>query len=224
VVRDRILRAAAASGRSLEDVQLLAVSKTFPAMDVMEAIAHGQLHFGENRVQEAEGKIPHIPRSPGLTWHLIGHLQSNKARRAAQLFDVIHSIDSARIASRVSQACAEVGKSISVLIQVDLAAEPTKSGADEDSLARIVAEILQMPAIRLDGLMVIPPFFDDPEAARPYFRKLRELRDSLEKENPGCLGQRHLSMGMSHDFEVAIDEGATIVRVGSAVFGERDHG
>ena len=111
-----------------------------------------------------------------------------------------------------------------LLIQVDLAAEPTKSGAGEDLLAGMVAEILQMPAIRLDGLMVIPPFFHDPEATRPYFRQLRELRDALEKENPGCLGQRHLSMGMSHDFEVAIDEGATIVRVGTAVFGERDHG
>ena len=224
VVRDRISRAASAGGRSLEDVQLLAVSKTFPAVDVMEAIAYGQLHFGENRVQEAEGKIPNVLRSPGLSWHLIGHLQSNKARRAAQLFDVIHSVDSARIASRISQACVEFRKIVSVLIQVDLAAEPTKSGAEPDSIAGIAAEILEMPAVRLDGLMTIPPYFDAPEEARPYFRKLRELRDSLERGNPGCLGRGHLSMGMSHDFEVAIEEGATIVRVGTAIFGERDRG
>jgi pyridoxal phosphate enzyme (YggS family) len=221
VVRDRICAAAASCGRSPEEITLLAVSKTFATTDIAEAIVHGQFHFGENRVQEAEGKIPNIPRLPGLTWHLIGHLQSNKARRAAQLFDVIHSIDSTKIASRISQACVELGKSLSVLIQVDLAAESTKSGAEAESISGIIAGILEMPAIRVDGLMIIPPYFDDPESARPYFRQLRALRDSLEGENPGCLGQQHLSMGMSHDFEVAIEEGATMVRVGTALFGTR---
>jgi PLP dependent protein len=223
-VRDRMSRAAESCGRAPKDVQLLAVSKIFPVADISEAISHGQTHFGENRVQEAEGKILLIPRSPGLTWHLIGHLQSNKAKRAAQLFDVIHSIDSIRIASRISQACVELGKAVSVLIQVDLALESTKSGAEAGSVSEIVAGILEMPAVRVDGLMIIPPFFDDPESARPYFRQLCALRDTLEKERPGCLGQRHLSMGMSHDFEVAIQEGATIVRVGTAIFRERMRG
>ena len=224
VVRDRIRRSAASCGRSPDEISLLAVSKTFPTTDITEAIAHGQLDFGENRVQEAEGKISDIPRFSGLTWHLIGHLQSNKARRAAQLFDVIHSIDSIRIASRINQACLELGKSVSVLIQVDLAAEPNKSGAEAESLSGIIAGILEMPAIRLDGLMIIPPYFDDPESSRPYYRQLRALRDALEGKNPGCLGRRHLSMGMSHDFEVAVEEGATIVRIGTAVFGERRRG
>jgi PLP dependent protein len=223
-VRNRIRRAAASCGRSPEEIQLLAVSKTFPIEAIAEALANGQAHFGENRVQEAESKIPLIPpRSTGLTWHLIGHLQSNKARRAAQLFDVIHSVDSVRIASRISQACIELGKQISILLQVDLAAEQTKSGAEMESVSGIVGDLLTLPALRLDGLMIIPPFFADPELARPYFRQLRQLRDSLEQERPGCLGHQHLSMGMSHDFEVAIEEGATIVRVGTAIFGERSY-
>jgi PLP dependent protein len=223
-VRDRVNLAARSCGRAPDEVQLLAVSKTFPVQDISEAISQGQLHFGENRVQEAEGKIPLVPRSPGLTWHLIGHLQSNKARRAAQLFDVIHSIDSAKIASRISQSCVELGKSISILIQVDLGLEATKSGAAAGSVPDLAAEIMEMPSVQVDGLMLIPPFFEDQKLVRPYFRQLRDLRDSLERQRPGCLGQRHLSMGMSHDFEVAIQEGATIVRVGTAIFGERDSG
>ena len=177
--------------------------------------------FGENRVQEAEGKIPYFRDILKLEWHLVGHLQSNKTRRAAELFDVIHSIDSVKLASRLNQASLEIGKTLSVLLQVDLAGEETKFGADPVQIREIVEAISGFTGIRLDGLMTIPPFFEDPEQARPYFAKLRELREMLESEQPGCLGLRHLSMGMSNDFEAAIREGATIIRIGTAIFGSR---
>jgi hypothetical protein len=222
-VRERIARAAARAGRGAADIQLIAVSKTFSADAVLQAVAAGQCSFGENRVQEAERKISALAHFKGLQWHLVGHLQSNKARLAVQLFEVIHSLDSLRLAERLSEAAEEAGRRVSVLIQVDLAREATKFGADTGEAREISDAARQLPGIRLDGLMILPPFFEDPEITRPYFVRLRELSDELESARPGCLGQRQLSMGMTHDFEVAIEEGATMIRIGTAVFGSRTH-
>ena len=220
-VRERIAEAASACGRMPGEVALLAVSKTFPVEAISRAAAEGQSKFGENRVQEAEGKIPFFSEDAGLEWHLIGHLQTNKSRQAARLFDVIHSIDSVRLAERLNQACLDLGKKLSVLLQVDLGGEETKHGADPQRLAELVEAVSGCEGLRLDGLMVLPPYFEDPENARPYFAQLRVLRDQLEARQPGCLGRKHLSMGMSHDFEVAIQEGSTIVRIGTSIFGSR---
>jgi len=222
-IKQRIATAAAGAVRNPESIKLVAVSKTFPADAVREAIAAGQTCFGENRVQEAEGKITALKSHPGLEWHLIGHLQSNKTRRAAELFDVVHSVDSIRLAERLNQACLESGRALSILIQVDLGQEATKFGVESGIVRDIAAAMAGMKGLRLNGLMTLPPFFSDPELAAPYFRKLREIRDELEKEAPGCFGEGHLSMGMTHDFEVAIREGATIVRIGTAIFGDRSH-
>lgn len=221
LIRERIARAAAACGRSPEEIALLAISKTFPNEYISEAVKAGVHKFGENRVQEAEGKIPCFREIPKLEWHLVGHLQSNKTRRAAELFDVIHSLDSVTLAAKLNQASLEMGKTLSVLLQVDLGGEETKFGAEPAQIREIIEAMSSFRGIRLDGLMTIPPFFEDPEQARPYFVKLCELRETLESEQPGCLGQRHLSMGMSNDFEAAIREGATIVRIGTAIFGSR---
>lgn len=222
-LRERIAKAAMAAGRQPVEVGLVAVSKTFPEEFVRQAMAAGQLCFGENRVQEAETKIPALRAELKLEWHLIGHLQSNKARRAAELFDVIHSVDSVKLALRLNEACRALGKVLPVLVQVDIGEEETKFGADQGEVRQIVAAASNLPGIRLNGLMTIPPFFDDPELTRPYFARLREIRDQLESESPGCLGNRHLSMGMTNDFEVAIQEGATLVRIGTAIFGARPH-
>ena len=220
-IRDRLSAAARRCGRQPEEITLVAVGKNFPADFLSAAIKAGQCHFGENRVQEAESKIPQFRSTPNLTWHMIGHLQSNKARRAAELFDVIQTVDSVKLARKLGEACADLGKNLSVLIQVDLGQEETKFGADRSQAAAIVEEIVRRGGLRLDGLMTIPPFFEDPERTRPYFAGLREMMQSLEMEQPGCLGAKHLSMGMSHDFEVAVQEGATLVRIGTAIFGER---
>jgi pyridoxal phosphate enzyme (YggS family) len=215
-IRRRISAAAARSDRRENEVKLVAVSKTHPAETLREAIAAGVSVFGENKVQEAEGKIAEIGRRDAER-HLIGHLQSNKARKAVQLFDFIHSVDSVELAQRLERICGdERRESLSVLVQVDLALEATKSGVPESGLPELVEVIRGCRHLKLEGLMVLPPFFDDPEVTRPFFRRLRELRDELI---PGG----HLSMGMSHDFEVAIEEGATIVRVGTAIFGERSY-
>ncbi len=223
VVRERIARAAMLAGRSPEDVKLIAISKTFPAESISCAIAADQTCFGENRVQEAEPKIRNLRSSRALEWHLVGHLQSNKTRKACELFDVIHSVDSVRLAQRLSQDCLEIGRRISILLQVDLGNEETKFGADPARIREIVAAASHLGGIRLDGLMTLPPFFHDPEQTRPYFLCLRELLQTLESQQPGCLGMRQLSMGMSHDFEVAIQEGATMIRVGTSIFGARAH-
>jgi PLP dependent protein len=222
-IRGKIAAAASAYGRKAEDVALVAVSKNFSRDYILEAISCGQTQFGENRVQEAESKIPTLRSAPNLTWHMIGHLQSNKAHRAAELFDVIHSVDNIKLAGKLSQAALALGKTLTVLIQVDLGHEATKFGADRGQVADLMGAISNLQGLRLSGLMTIPPFFEDPELARPYFRALRELRQSLAQKHPGCLGCGELSMGMSLDFPIAIEEGATIVRVGTAIFGERDH-
>ena len=209
------------SDRVPEDITLVAVSKTHAAETISQAIAAGATDLGENRVQEADAKIPLVGRE-AARWHLIGHLQSNKARRAVELFDVIHSLDSAALARRLDRVCAEVNrKLLPVLIQVDLGNEATKTGAAETEVPQIIEAIAHTQTLRLRGLMTLPPYFDDPTMTRPFFRRLRELRDELASQ--GAFGDQsgELSMGMTNDFEVAIEEGATLVRVGTAIFGER---
>lgn len=220
-VRERLAAAARASGRAPGDIRLIAVSKTFPAEAVRAAYDAGQRDFGENKVQEALQKQEETP-DLDVRWHLIGHLQSNKARRAATAFAAIHSIDSLDLLEKVDAAAAESGATPDVFVQVDFAGEATKFGAPETEVDQIVRGAVRCRAARLVGLMVLPPWSEDPEAARPYFRRLRELRDRLVREDPDGSHLGRLSMGMSHDFEVAIEEGATDVRVGTAIFGRRE--
>jgi len=220
-VRERIARAAARAGRSPDDVTLIAVSKTQPPEVVREGFAAGLRHFGENKVQEAEDKIAALSdlRAEGLRWHMIGHVQSNKGRRAAELFDAVDSVDDATLAKRLERGAETARKQLPVLIQVDLGQEATKFGLDEAHLFPTLEQLRGYKAVHVEGLMVIPPLVEDPEEARPYFRRLRELLELARGQ--GLLRGRSLSMGMSHDFEVAIEEGATHVRVGTALFGER---
>jgi pyridoxal phosphate enzyme (YggS family) len=220
-VRRRIESAAHRAHRSPSDVRLIAVSKTFSAEDVRTAAAAGQRDFGENRVQEALAKIEITDDVPDITWHLIGHLQSNKARKAASACAWIHSIDSVELLQKIDTSAAEAGAKPQVLIQVDLAHEATKSGADAAVVPDIARAALAGKAVTLAGLMIVPPIAANPEEARPWFRQLRELRDRLVADGLPAESLRELSMGMSHDFEVAIEEGATMVRVGSAIFGSR---
>lgn len=220
-VRARLAAAAHKSNRSVDEITLVAVSKTHPAEAVHEAIAAGLGNFGENRVQEAESKIPAVGRT-AARWHLIGHLQSNKARRAVELFDCIHSLDSADLAQRLNRICDELERQeLPVLIQVDLGHETTKTGIDEKNVSELVAVIHECPQLCLLGLMTVPPFFEEAESVRPYFRRLRELRNELKAKGAFADRPGELSMGMTHDFEIAIEEGATMVRVGTAIFGER---
>jgi PLP dependent protein len=217
-VRERISRAAKRAGRHGDDVTLVAVSKTFPAEAIRAAYEAGLRHFGENRVQEWESK-QRLVADLDATWHLIGHLQSNKALRAAYLFRRVDSIDDLALAKRLAAAAAAEGKNLPVLIEVHLGDEATKSGVAVAGLPALAEGIAPFAHIDLVGLMAIPPFADDAELARPYFRKLRELRDDVSRR----VGRKMpvLSMGMSHDFEVAIEEGATEIRLGTALFGER---
>ncbi len=220
-VNARIEAAARAAGRAQEEVQLIAVSKTHPAQVLRQAIEAGVGNLGENRVQEAETKIEELGRER-VRWHLIGHLQANKARRAVQLFDQIHSLDTVALAQRLDRLCCEEERDeLPVLLQVDLAGEATKTGAVEKELPELVQAVMASERLRLRGLMTLPPFFEDTERVRPYFRRLRELRDELQARGAFGEGGGELSMGMSHDFEMAIEEGATMVRVGTAIFGER---
>ena len=223
-VRRRIETCAQRSGRDPAEITLVAVSKTHPPPLVQRAIEAGVRDLGENRVQEAEGKIKELGRRRAR-WHLIGHLQANKARRAVTLFDVIHSVDSVSLARRLDRMCLEEGRDeLPVMIQVDLAGEETKSGVSENDLPELVGVVKNSERLRLVGLMTLPPFFEDAERVRPYFRRLRELRDALDSRMDFGDGRGELSMGMSHDYEVAIQEGATMVRIGTAVFGERYDG
>jgi PLP dependent protein len=221
-VRARIARAAARAGRDPSSVRLVAVSKTFSADHVRAAAAAGQADFGENKVQEALGKIDAVANA-SLRWHLIGHLQTNKAKKAAARFAVIQSVDSVALVEKVSDGAAAADRVVEVLIQVDLAGEATKFGATEDELPAIIRATQSTTAIRMIGLMAIPPAVDDPEEARPYFSRLRSVRDRLLERGAPTASLRELSMGMSHDFEVAVEEGATIVRIGSAIFGARSY-
>ncbi len=223
-VRGRIEACALRCNRAPNEITLVAVSKTHPAEVIREAIAAGVTDLGENRVQEAEGKIPEVGRH-AARWHLIGHLQSNKARRAVELFDVIHSLDSVALAQRLDRMCVELNRQeLPVMIQVDLGREATKSGADEAEVLQLVEALKHCQRLRLSGLMTLPPYFDDAEQVRPFFRKLRELRDELSSRRAFGDLRGELSMGMTHDYEIAIEEGATIVRVGTAIFGARVKG
>jgi len=219
-VQERIFSAARHAGRRAEEITLIGVSKTHPAEGIREAYAAGLRHFGENRVQEWEGKQGGV-QDLKATWHLIGHLQSNKAARAAKLFHSIDSVDDFTLAQRLDRARSEAGATgkLRVLIEIHIAKEEAKSGAEVEELPELAEKIAKLPMVELGGLMCIPPFADDAEQTRPYFRMLRELRDGLAKKLGRALPV--LSMGMSHDFEVAIEEGATEVRVGTALFGIR---
>jgi pyridoxal phosphate enzyme (YggS family) len=208
-VEERIERAAQSSGRARRQITLVAVTKVFPAAFIRDAWALGLRDFGENYVQEFESKYGAIADLEGARFHLIGHLQSNKTRRAAELFQVIQTVDSQKIASRLDQS----DRQLDVMIEVKLAAEEAKSGAPPEDLPALIDAIAGCTHLRLTGLMTMPPWSDNPEESRPYFRRLREL-----SERHGLTG---LSMGMSHDLEVAIEEGATMVRVGTALFGRR---
>jgi len=218
-VQTRVANALARSGRGGDECELLVVSKTWPAEIVAEVVATGHEGFGENKVQEAEGKIPSLPSH--LQWHLIGHLQRNKVRKALPLFGTLHGVDSLKLARYTSGIAGELGVNPDVYLQVNLAGEGSKNGYVPDDLRRDLDELLVLDGIQIIGLMCIPPAVPTPEDARPWFVKLRELRDDLEfrcgQSLPG------LSMGMSGDFEVAIEEGSTIVRVGSAIFGSRNY-
>ena len=208
-VRERIARAAERVHRDPQTILLLAVTKVFPATVIEEAYALGLREFGENYVQELEGKYGQVHNLEGVRFHLIGHLQSNKSGKAAELFDVVQTVDSAKLARRLSGA----GRSLEVMLEVKLAPEEAKSGAAPEELAELIAAVQALARLRLTGLMTMPPWSDDPEASRPYFRRLRELAERH--------GLPQLSMGMSGDLEVAIEEGSTCVRVGTALFGKR---
>jgi len=215
-VMERIEKAARRVGRDQKEVKLVAVSKTVEVDRIKEAIEAGVSILGENYVQEAQKKIEEIGRS--VAWHFIGHLQSNKAKYAVRLFDMIHSIDSLALAEELNRRAEQVGQVAKVMIEVNISGEATKFGTDEEKVFSIVRRILNLGHLSLEGLMTMPPYFDLPEMSRPYYNKLRELKERMVREG---IPLKELSMGMSNDFEIAIEEGATYVRVGTAIFGER---
>ncbi|MEW6162323.1 MAG: YggS family pyridoxal phosphate-dependent enzyme [Nitrospirota bacterium] len=217
----RISHAAMRAGRNPEDVKLVAVTKTVDIKRIREAIDYGLRVFGESRVQEAKEKISNLKSqisNSKIEWHLVGHLQRNKAKIAVQLFDLIHSLDSMGLADELDKHAERAGKIQKVLVQVKLSEEETKHGVPREDLMDLIEAVAEMKNLRLEGLMTMPPFFDDPEMARPYFRELRELRDKMVSSGYEL---PELSMGMTNDFEVAIEEGATMVRIGTGIFGER---
>ncbi len=217
-VRERIAAAARRAGRDADAIVLVGVSKTAPADRILQAVQAGLTDLGENRVQEARDKSALLPGT--IRWHLVGHLQSNKAGHAARLFEAIHSIDSQDILARLDQAAEKAGRVIEGLVQVDLAGEPGKSGITTDGLDALLETAASCRSVRVSGLMILPPYDPDPETSRPHFRRLRQLLEQARRRHPS-LELRQLSMGMTEDFEVAVEEGATLVRVGRALFGER---
>ncbi len=220
---DRITRAAQRAGRNPDGVALMAVTKTFPAELIIEAYEAGQRLFGENRVQEFAEKVGALSEISDAEFHMIGHLQSNKAGKAAEIFHAVDSVDSVKLAGRLNTAAEKLGKTLDVLIEINVGGEEAKSGIAPDSpeLEAIVSGAPEWKHLRIRGLMTVPPLTDDPEGARPYFCQLRALRDRLASRNRPSVGFEVLSMGMSHDFEVAIGEGSTCVRLGTAIFGTR---
>ncbi|HVD95892.1 MAG TPA: YggS family pyridoxal phosphate-dependent enzyme [Candidatus Limnocylindria bacterium] len=216
-VREQIAEAAAKSGRSADDVELVTITKTHPAEKVREAIEAGQTLFGESRVQEARAKIPELPSN--IHWHFVGHLQKNKIRHALPLFEMIHSVDSLTLAQEVNRIADEEGLHGRVLFEVNVAGEGSKFGFAPDKLREQMEELLALPRLTILGLMTIPPMAEEAEASRKYFVQLRQLRDRLQTEFRVDLAQ--LSMGMTQDFPIAVEEGATLVRVGTAIFGQR---
>jgi len=223
VVRERIARAVKRAGRRTEDIALMAVSKTNPPENIRAAYDAGLRLFGENRVQEFAGKAEALRDLHDAEWHMIGHLQTNKAARTAELFHAVDSVDSLKLAEKLDAAARNLGRKLNVLVEINVGGETAKSGVAPDSqdLEELLSAAPRLEALRFRGLMTVPPFADDPERARPYFRKLRELRDTIAARNLSAVSMDQLSMGMSHDFETAIEEGSTCVRVGTAIFGER---
>lgn len=215
-VAERISRAAARAGRRVEDIKLVAITKTVDIGMIREAIEAGVRVFGENYLQEARGKIAAIGH--GVEWHMTGHLQRNKARDAVNLFDMVQTIDSLELAQELDKRSKSAGKVISGLIEINIGGEGSKSGIGEDELIPLLDSIKVLNNLTIQGLMTIPPYFDDIEKVWPYFKKLRDLRDAANNEGYSL---KELSMGMSHDFEIAVEEGATMVRIGTAIFGER---
>jgi pyridoxal phosphate enzyme (YggS family) len=222
-IHERIAAAARRVGRRPEQISLMAVSKTHPPESIREAYAAGQRLFGENRVQEFAGKAAALVDLTGAEWHMIGHLQSNKAGKAAELFVAVDSVDSVKLAEKLDAAARSLNKKLLVLIEINVGGETAKTGVAPDSrgLEELLLAAPRLEALEFRGLMTVPPFTDDPEDARPYFRKLRELRDRIAARKLAGVGTHILSMGMSHDFEVAIEEGSTCIRVGTAIFGAR---
>jgi pyridoxal phosphate enzyme (YggS family) len=216
-VREQITQAAVKAGRSEDEIELVAITKTHPAERIREAVEAGQTLFGESRVQEARAKIPEL--SSNLRWHFVGHLQKNKIRHALPLFELFHGVDSLALAREMNRIAAEEGGHPRVLLEVNVAEEGSKFGFKPETLRAEIEPVLDLPRLSLEGLMCIPPLADEAEASRKFFVQLRELRNSLEKEFDVKLP--HLSMGMTQDFWIAVEEGATLVRVGTAIFGER---
>jgi len=215
-VTERIEKAAQKAGRNLKDIRLVAVSKTVETDRIKEAIEAGVSILGENYVQEAQKKIEEIGKP--VSWHFIGHLQSNKAKVAVRLFDAIHSVDSVALAEELNRRAQQANQKMPVMIEVNLSGETTKFGTEEEKVTALAQGVLKLDHLSLEGLMTMPPYFDDPEMSRPYFVQLRQLKERLVK---GGIPLKDLSMGMSNDFEIAIQEGATFVRVGTAIFGAR---
>ncbi len=211
--------AARRAGRNPGEIRLVAVTKTVDAERVLQAVQAGVEILGENYVQEGKKKIDRVGHRVG--WHFIGHLQTNKAKIAVRLFDLIHSVDNLELAEELNRAAEQQRKAMPILLQLNLSGEPTKFGASEEEIFRMAEQISRMPALAVAGLMTLPPYFENPEDARPYFIHLREMRERLRRENISGLAMHELSMGMSNDFEVAIEEGATLIRVGTAIFGPR---
>ncbi|HLW55375.1 MAG TPA: YggS family pyridoxal phosphate-dependent enzyme [Candidatus Angelobacter sp.] len=224
-IRRRIAAAAARVGRDPRSVTVMAVTKTVDPERIRQAFAAGVRVFGENRVQEFEGKARELGDLSDAEWHLIGHLQSNKSAKAVELFGAIDSVDSLRLAERLDRAAAALGRVVPVLIEINVGGEESKSGVRLDSpeLDSLLRGVAALEHLKVRGLMAVPPFTPNPEAARPYFRLLRDLRDSIAGRNLPGVTMHTLSIGMSHDFEVAIEEGSTCVRIGTAIFGERPH-
>jgi hypothetical protein len=223
LIKHRIAASAAKAGREVDEIRLIAVTKTFGPEHIRQAYAAGLRLFGENRVQEFAGKVSQLQDLTGTEWHMIGHLQTNKASTAAELFSAVDSVDSVRLAERLNQSAAERGKKLKVLIEVNVGGEAAKSGVEPDSpeLWKLLESAATWPQLQIQGLMTVPPFTDDPHQARPYFRQLRELRDRFAARSLPGISMDVLSMGMSHDFEVAIEEGSTCIRLGTAIFGVR---
>ena len=219
-VNERIETAALACGRDPKTVRLVAVSKTVPAHSILAAIRAGVTDLGENYVQEVLEKIETL-RGEKVSWHFIGHLQSNKAKHAVRLFDLIHSVDSVKLARELNKRSSDLGKTQNILVQVNISGEATKSGVEADQAIDLVGQIAPLENLAVCGLMTMPPYFDAPEKARPHFRALKALQNLIRKQRIPNVRMSELSMGMSGDFEAAIDEGATLVRIGTAVFGER---
>ncbi len=222
-VQDRITAAVRRVGRNPKEITLMGVSKTFPIESIREAYAAGVRIFGENRVQEFAGKFAALRDLTDAEWHLIGHLQTNKAAKAVELFDAIDSVDSVRMAEKLNALAERAGKILEGLIEINIGGEAAKSGVtpSSDALEQILQGASRWKNLRIQGLMTVPPYTEDPEGSRPYFRRLREIRDGIAARKLPQIGMAVISVGMSHDFEVAIEEGATCVRVGTAIFGER---